>query len=502
MKTASHSSPHLHFVAKGGKRPAADALVVPFWKGKKHPEQASEKTFHFPVIDLTLESDDFKGVEGELLTVYLTGEPEKRVILLGLGDKSKVSLETLRRAYAALTKICRQKRYTSINIALPKVSSLSEHENAKAVAEGLLLINYHFSKYKTKALENSLEPAFLKNVSFLGLHHGAGETAVKEVQKVCEGVYLARDLVNDNADFVTPRHLAEVAKQLAKDYPKLKTTVFDKKRIEKEKMGLLLAVNRGSAVEPYFLIIEYKGDPKSKDHTVVVGKGITYDTGGLNIKTSNMETMKCDMGGAATCLGLMKVLGELKPKVNVTAVIPTTDNAVDAHSYKPGDVYPSYSGKFVEMTNTDAEGRLILADALSYASRNLKPTRLISFATLTGAIDIALGSEATGLMVTDDKFAEKLIAAGEASGERAWRMPLFDDYRDRLKSEIADIKSWNGRAAGASVAAIFLKEFVENAPWAHFDIASTAYIPEAKRYLPKHGTGVGVRLMIEFLNKV
>jgi leucyl aminopeptidase len=248
--------------------------------------------------------------------------------------------------------------------------------------------------------------------------------------------------------------------------------------------------------------MEYKGDSHSKDHTVMVGKGITYDTGGLNIKSSGMEAMKCDMSGAAACLGTILAACLLKLKINLTVVFPATENCVDANSFKPGDVYRSYSGKTVEMMNSDAEGRLILADALAYASQHLKPTRLIDFATLTGAIDIALGSEAAGMMCNQDELADALLRAGEITAERLWRMPLFDEYRDRLKSDIADLKSWNGRSAGSCVAASFLQAFVgKNIPWAHLDIASTAYLGEAKKYLPKYATGTGIRLMIEFLEQ-
>jgi leucyl aminopeptidase len=231
-----------------------------------------------------------------------------------------------------------------------------------------------------------------------------------------------------------------------------------------------------------------------------VGKGVTYDTGGLNLKpTGSMETMKCDMAGAAACFGVMQALSKLHMPVNVTVVVPTTENSIDANSFKPGDVYTSYTGLTVEMTNSDAEGRLILADGLAYAVKNLHPTQLIDIATLTGAIDIALGVEASGLMSTSDSLSEGLLQAGEATSERLWRMPLFPEYKDRLKSDIADLKSWNGRPAGANVAAMFLRQFVGDIPWAHIDIASTAYVTDPKKYCPKYASGMGVRLLTQFL---
>lgn len=265
-------------------------------------------------------------------------------------------------------------------------------------------------------------------------------------------------------------------------------------------MGLLLAVGRGSDKEPLLTMLTYTGNPKSREHTILIGKGVTYDTGGLNVKpTGSMESMKCDMAGAATVLGVLATVAALGLKLNVTALVPATENAIGSKSFKPGDVYVSHNGKSIEIGNTDAEGRLILADALSYAVKHLKPTRMIDLATLTGAMDVALGSEATGLFSNDDKLAEQLHKAGESTFERVWRMPLFPEYRDQLRSDIADLKNIGTRSGGSITAAYFLKEFVDDIPWAHLDIASTAYLNESKRYHPKFGTGIGVRLITELL---
>jgi leucyl aminopeptidase len=486
-------------VANYDKRKAADGLILPFWKGKKQAEAAFKLDLH-DLLEPVLQTGDFKGKEGEILPLYLPKQSEKRIILLGLGDKEKASVERLRRAYGSLTKFCLGKKWQSLNLVFPQPLPLSEEEAMRGISEGLFLANYTFDKLKSASTEEQ-ETALLKKVAWIGISKASLEIAKKAII-ISQSVYFTRDLVNGNADDITPQYLAQTAKELAKAYPSLKTTVFDKKRIEKEKLNLLLAVNRGSSLDPVFIIVEYKGNPKSKDHTVIVGKGITYDTGGLNLKTAGMETMKCDMGGAAACLGAMRAAAELGLKTNLTAVIPSTENGIDAASFKPGDVYSSYAGKMVEMTNSDAEGRLILADALSYTVRNLKPVRIIDLATLTGAIEIALGAEASGLMSNNDELAQRLIQAGEATFERVWRMPLFEEYKDKLKSDIADLKSWNGRSGSSSVAAIFLQEFVEDTPWAHLDIAGTAYPTEAKKYLPKYGTGVGVRLLIEFLEQL
>lgn len=484
------------------KRKKADALVVPFWKGKNGGELASSLSLSTSLpIHSALKAQDFKGKEGETLVLYTEEQPEPRLILLGLGSKDKVSVEILRRSYGSVTKLCLSKKWQSLNVVMPEPAGLSTEDLGYGVAEGLLLPNYQFAI--SKQVESDEDgPSLLQSIMWIGEDKQMLEEA-KRVFDICEGVYYVRDLVNGNADDVTPQYLAEEAKELAKRYPGIKATVFDKKRIEKEKMDLLLAVNRGSALDPAFIILEYHGNPKSKDHTVLVGKGITYDTGGLNIKSSNMEIMKCDMAGGAACFGIMIAASLLKLKANITALIPTTENCTDAKSFKPGDVYTSYTGKTVEMMNSDAEGRLILADALGYASDKLKPTRMIDLATLTGAIDIAIGPEATGMMSNDDELANALTQAGQVTFERVWRMPLFEEYKDRLKSDIADLKSWNGRTASANVAATFLQQFVgPNIPWAHLDIASTAYSSDAKKYLPKYATGVGVRLIIELLEQL
>jgi leucyl aminopeptidase len=483
-----------HSVARLDKRKSADALVIPMWQGKKGPDFAVECGSIQSQVSLPIQLGDFKGKEGESLTLYLTAEPEKRVILLGLGEPDKMTTEQLRRIYSALVKGTMSKKVTSLNIMIPDITFLSEENLVRGISEGMLLTNYFFDKHKKE-----VNKALLEKVTFIDHGKKVLDIANKALL-ICQGVYLARDLVNENADIITPEYLAECAKEISKEQGSIKTTVLTKKQIEKEKMGLLLAVNRGSAHDPAFIIMSYKGNPKSADHTVYVGKGITYDTGGLNIKTSGMETMKCDMAGAAVGLATILTAARLKLKVNLTVVVPATENGIDATSYKVGDVYPSYLGKTVEITNTDAEGRLVLADALAYACKKLEPTRLIDMATLTGGIDIALGVETTGVMSNDDALSDALIHAGSETFERIWRLPIYEEYKDAMKSDIADLKNSSGRSASSIRGAMFLKEFVDDKiPWAHFDIASTAFLSEPLRYHPKHATGVGVRLMIDFL---
>jgi len=420
------------------KRKQADALLLPFWREEQRAEPAHSLTKECSLLLRgVLATGDFKGKEGELLYLYVEGEPEKRVCLLGLGAKNQVTVENLRRSYGSFTKSCLNKRLKSVNLIPPESERLSEEALIRGITEGLLLANYVFHPLKHRDPEEP-EETLLQKITWIG-SHAQVLARVRDIALICEAVDYARNLVNGNADEITPQYLAQSAQEMAKKHPSIKTTLFDKKRIEKEALDLLLAVNRGSALDPALIIMEYRGNVDSDEHTILVGKGVTYDTGGLNLKpTGSMETMKCDMAGGAACLGVMLAVSQLALKVNVTIVVPTTENGIDAKSFKPGDVYRSYSGKTVEMTNSDAEGRLILADALAYAVKNLHPTRIIDIATLTGAIEIALGSEAAGLMSPNDELADLLQKAGEATFERVWRMPLFDEYQERLKSEIAD----------------------------------------------------------------
>ena len=481
-------------------RKQSELLVLPFWKEKKKVHPASEMSLINSLIKLPLASGDFKGNEGEVLFLYVSGQKENRFALLGLGEKEKLTTENLRRAYASVTKACNQRGITEINLLVPQIPALAEENVLRGLVEGLMLPNYSFDKHKHDSIKEK-PSSHLKKAALIGVEKGALEIA-RRLAVIGQAVYFARDLTNTNADEVNPQHLEQTALKLAKDLPHVKATLLDKKRIEKEKMGLLLAVNRGSSTDPAFIILEYKGNPKAKDHTVLIGKGITYDTGGLSIKVSGMETMKADMGGAAVVLATLYAAATLALPIHLTVVIPATENCVSANSYKPGDVYSSMTGKTVEVANTDAEGRLVLADALAYANKYLKPTRIIDFATLTGGIEIALGSEAIGMMSNNDALADLFIRAGSETFERVWRLPLFEEYKENLKSEVADIKNVGTRSASSIIGGIFLQYFVDKTPWVHFDIASTAYINEAKRYHPKFATGIGVRLMMEFLQNI
>lgn len=481
------------------KRKKSDVLVIPLFKEKEKLEWP--KGIEKPSYDASVQAGDFKAKEGEISLQYALNAPEKRILLLGLGELEEVTVETLRRSFGALVKASFPLHLKSLNIVLPEIASLSSEDIVRGVSEGVLLANYAFKGFKTVKKEE--KPVFIEKICFITSFKNALKSAEKAMV-ICDGVYLARDLVNGNADDVTPSFLAKVALGLSKQHSKIKTTIFDKKTLVKEGFGMILAVGQGSCQDPVLIVSEYKGNPKDKKAIVLIGKGVTYDTGGLNLKpTGSMETMKCDMGGAAAVLATLQVVAELGLKQNITVVIPSVENAIGASSYKPGDVYKSYSGKTVEIGNTDAEGRLILADALAYAAKNLNPKGIIDVATLTGAIEIALGNECAGLFCNDDALADALLRAGRATYERVWRMPLFNEYKEMLKSDFADIRNHGGRSGGSITAALFLQEFIdENIPWAHLDIAATAYFSDKKHYHPKNGTGATVRLLTECLENL
>lgn len=460
-----------------------ECLVLPFWqKGEEGVEQAFPGK-SFPVRSV-LDSKDFKAGEGEVYFVYLDKGP-KRLLLLGLGKPEGMTEERYRRAYASATKAANAKKIKTLTLALP------ENAGLRGVAEGVAFANYFFDTYKAEKRSRIEKIAFLKESK-------KAHEEFTRVFKIFEGVYAARDLINQNADDITPAYLAQFAEKLASK--EVKVQIHDKAWMKKKGFGLLLAVAKGSAVDPALIVVEYKGNPKAKETTLVVGKGVTYDTGGLNLKPeTSMGDMKSDMSGAAAALGLIVALKALKLKTNVTVVVPATENAIAAASYKQGDVQRSFLGKTIEIDNTDAEGRLILADALAWGNKEFKPSRIIDLATLTGGVVVTFAEEVTGLMSNNEALAKKLQEASERTFERVWPLPLYDEFKDLLKSDIADMKNCGPKGASSIKGGIFLKEFVGDTPWAHLDIAGTAFLDAEKRYLPKGATGVGIRLLVDFL---
>lgn len=488
----------ISLVSNHKARENADVIIVPVWQDKKKPELACSSEEFEPSVKFPLDSGDFHGKEDESLLIYQSQGKEKRILLIGLGNKKACLPDVLRCAYASALKAIRAKKLKSVNIFFPKTDLIRWETTCQAVIEGVLLATYSFDRLKGDSYKEENDFSF-KKLCFCGLEK-ADQAILKKTQTIIQSVNFVRDLVNGNADDVHVDIFKKFSRDFEKQFSSVKTTILDKKSLEKEKMGLILAVGRAATRDPAVIILEYKGNPRSKDTVAIVGKGITFDTGGLNIKTAGMESMKCDMAGAAVALGIIQAVANLKLKVNLISVLAIAENAIGPTSYKPGDVYRGHSGKTVEITNTDAEGRLVLVDALSYLQEKYQPSQIIDFATLTGGIIIALGEEVTGLFSNDEGLAKNLEKAGERTHERLWRLPLYPEYKKYLKSSIADLKNCGPRKASSSTAAVFIQQFIKKTiPWAHLDIAGTAYPSESKPYDPTPATGVGIRLLIDYL---
>lgn len=436
---------------------------------------------------------NFKGKSSEVYFIKLENKPG--VLLCGLGNLKKFSDDVIRNCSSAAVKFCISKKMKKISVMIPEVKDKKSADILRFIAEGAMLSNYSFNKYKS---DNDLEIP-LESIDFF-TSGKEDPSIVKDMEVLAENTMQCRDLVNDTTDAVNPVSFADLARVIA-EAAGIKCTVFEKKDIEKKKMGLLLAVNRGSIVPPRVVILEYKGDPASKKVFGLVGKGITFDSGGMDLKpASSMETMKCDMAGAATVLYTMKSLAELKVKKNVTAVMPLTENMLSSNAFRPGDIFIGYSGKSVEIGNTDAEGRLILADALAYMEKEIKPDVIVDLATLTGSCVLTFGETVAGYLSTDEAVSSALELSSVKTGEKIWRLPLFEDYDDRMKSDIADLNNMSSeKNAGAIAAAVFLRSFIEKTPWAHIDIAGTAYYSKARGYRPKNATGFGLRLVVDLI---
>lgn len=492
MKLSSHTSVP--------SRPLADACVLPFYIQGKKPVLAHSSKLFDKWLKLPLQLGDFEGKAKELFIVHPPKAKEPRLILLGLGELSEISCESLRKSYAAISKYTPKAHLKKLNLLFPQLKGLDVKEILQGVSEGLLLSHYVFDQLKSKKTSASL-----KSCVFIGLEKKYVSLLDKSMS-VCAGVNLARDLVNENADTMTPQKLASIAKNFQKQFKKVTTTVYDKSKIEEKNLKLLKTVSQGSHIDPALIMVNYKGGTKDQKPTVLLGKGITYDSGGIQLKprSGSIVHMKCDMGGAAAVLGTLYAAAKLDLPINIIGVIPACENAISDKAYKPGDVYESYLGKTIEILSTDAEGRLVLADALAYAEEHLLPSQMIDLATLTGGVVASLGHEITGLMSNDRKLAKTLLISSKKSGEEVWELPLYQEYKVALKSKIADLKNVASSPGypAAVVAGLFLEEFVKKTPWAHLDIAGTAYIPDPKDHHPTKATGVGVRLLLAFLDEI
>ncbi len=460
-------------------------------------EQVKNKKFPFKYKSLEDEivflksSGQFTGANGEIFPLV----SKKQIVLLaGVGDEKKISLTKFRGAVRCALKSSYLKKIKDVEI----IPYSQKDEVIISVIEAVEIGMYSWKKYLSKDKDD-------KSVEEKSIHLVSSKKPVfQEIMTISKGVNAARDLVNDNADNVTSVHFEKEVKKIAQKSKKMSVTVLNRKELKSKGLNLHLAVNQGSNKEPKLIIVKYNGAGKTAPYTAIVGKGVTFDSGGLNLKPGgHMEAMRMDMAGAAAVLGILKNVSALNLKKNMLFVMGLAENAIGKNSYKPGDVIKSYKGMTVEIGNTDAEGRLVLADAVAYVTKNYKPKHLIDLATLTGACIVALGYEYTGLISNDDSFARKLLASANKTDDWAWQLPSYDGLEDRLKSQYADIKNISNQkgSAGTLTGAEFIRQFlVGDVKWAHLDIAGTAFVEgKSRMYFGYGATGAGVRLITDYL---
>ncbi|MDP2659393.1 MAG: leucyl aminopeptidase [Dehalococcoidia bacterium] len=457
-------------------------------------------------LSQSLASGEFKGKFGEVLTSPTFDRlPASRVIMVGLGKSEEFVLDRVRGALGVAGKALRRARLASGAVFLEDRvwGDLSAPSVAQAAVEGSVLGLYEFQKYKTRDVEDA-GPGEIQLVISAGEPAEIEAANLDEIRQavsagrcLAEATNLARDMVNEPANEMTPTRMCEIATEVAQEWG-LECTCLDRDEMESMGMGSLLGVAQGSNQPPRFIILDYHGgvEARGKPHPAFLGKGVTFDSGGISIKPSeHMEQMKGDMAGGAAVIGAMRALGELKPPINVTGIIPAVENMPSGHATRPGDVLKAMNGKTIEVISTDAEGRLILADALAYARREgFSP--LVDVATLTGACAIALGPFYTGAFSNNRPFMDHLLRIAEEAGERFWPMPTDDTFKNLIKSDVADVKNVGGKEGGAITAALFLQEFAQETPWVHLDIAATAQSEEDRPYEPKGATGVTVRSLV------
>ena len=448
-----------------------------------------------------VQSKEFEGKANEVLLYHTQGKvPAKRLLLVGLGKKNEVTLEAIRQALGSAAKRVRQAKVGSFAVALPTVvpDGMSWVEVAQAMVEGAILGSYQFTVYRTTATSEH-DVAGMRILIPQKDRLRQVTEGVRRGVATAEATVFVRDLCNHPSNVLTPTRVAREAKTIAKT-ERISIKILEQKEMERLGMGALLGVARGSQEPPKFIILEYNG-AKNKDErpVVLVGKTITFDTGGISLKPAeNMEHMKADMTGGAEVLASIRAAARLKLPLRLISILPVAENMPGGRAMKPGDIVTTLSGKTVEVQNTDAEGRLILADGLAYAMR-YKPAALIDIATLTGACVVALGQFAIGMFGSDQALKEQVRKSGQKAGERVWEMPLWEEYFEQLKSDVADMRNIGGRGGGMITAALFLSKFVGDCPWVHLDIASTDWSERERAYVPKGPTAIGTRLLVQYL---
>jgi leucyl aminopeptidase len=438
--------------------------------------------------------EDFKGKQGSTIFTRVSGNSSiRKVIIVGLGKAENLKLETLRRVAAAAARTGKKQKCKTLGLSLP-IWNDDPAQTAQALTEGVQLALYQDNRFKSEPEDKGPQ---VEQVDLLGLS-GQSE-AIARANQICSGVFLARQLVAAPANSVTPITMAQTATQIASEHG-LQIQILEQEDCEKLGMGAFLGVAKASDLPPKFIHLTYKPEGTPRRKLAIIGKGLTFDSGGLNIKGAGagIETMKIDMGGAAATLGAAKAIGQLKPDVEVHFISAVTENMISGHAMHPGDVLTASNGKTIEVNNTDAEGRLTLADALVFAEK-LKVDGIVDLATLTGACVIALGDDIAGLFSPDETLASQLEKASEISGEKIWRMPMEEKYFEGLKSGLADMKNTGPRAGGSITAALFLKQFVKETPWAHIDIAGPVWTEKENGYNSVGASGFGVRLLVNWV---
>lgn len=477
-----------------------DTLIVNLFEDIMAPSGAIgavDKALHCHISEIIRDIPEC-GKYGETTVVHTFGAiGAKRIIILGLGRRGDFSLDKVRALTAIAMRTARKLRSKTVATIVHGAGSgdLDGRQAAQAVVEGAILGLYKFDWYKTTHEEiNKIDNLIIveNDVAKLdalkeGLYFG---------KIVAESVNYARDLINHPAKYMTPTKMSEQAGDIANKYG-LEVSVLEKEDMEKHGMGALLAVAQGSSEAPKLIVLKYQGDPLSQEMIAYVGKGITFDSGGISLKPSqSMDEMKRDMAGGGAVLGAMLAISQIKPKANILAVVPCTENMPSGTACKPGDIVTTMSGKTVEIINTDAEGRLILADAITYA-KQLGATKIIDIATLTGACVVGLGDVYSGILTNDREWYQSMLKAAQQSGEKMWELPNDKEYLDQIKSSIADLKNTGGRPAGTITAGMFIGQFADKTPWIHIDIAGTSDANKDKGYNLKGGTGVGVRTLVQ-----
>lgn len=478
-----------------------DSLVIPFFEDQEISVPNQEVTI---ALTQAVKKGQFKAAFGELIKVtktLATGELQD-VLAVGLGKEADLTVDKVRKVMSKAVRELRKLNSENARISLADFQVMSISDFIKGIVEGVLLGDYKFDKFKSDRKDKKVMNIYFSDKRYTHGNLADAAEALEESKALVEGTILARDLVNEPANIMTPALLAQKAEEAGAKYG-FEVAVKEKAEIEELGMEAFLSVAKGSAHEPKLIVMRYFGDEDNKDKIEgLVGKGLTFDTGGYSLKpTDSMLTMKSDMGGSAAVIGAMSIIAQRKLKKNVIAVVAACENAISGAAYKPGDIIGSMGKKFIEIVNTDAEGRLTLIDAVNYIIEKEKVSSVVDIATLTGAALIGLGTTTTAVLANNDEFYKSLEEASASTGEKVWRLPIFDEYKELNKSKVADLKNAGGRFAGTITAGLFIGEFVQDKPWMHLDIAGTAWTDSVMDYSEIGGTGEGARLLYELVKR-